>query len=348
VSGDAGDATIRDGLAAWVRGDLDALEQVLDPAVTLKALEPGPWDCADRDQVMSLLRLRASQQKGERSREVEVVRRDAATFVVSGLADGSGTATVVTIADGRVVSLQQISTENAKPDADAAVVAVGSGDLTALARVLAAHPDLPRVRVPGYQGRTLLHIATDWPGYLPNGPEIVRLLVDNGADPNARSKDDERGETPLHWAASSDDVDVAEALIDGGADLETPNGSIGTPLDNAIGYGCWHVARLLVARGATVDKLWHAAALGLMIRLDELLAERPATTEELSNAFWQACAGGQRRAAERLLSLGAELNWTTAYAEGTPMDAATGDGARRENVITWLRDQGARSAHQPE
>src|ERR1019366_2151757 len=51
--------------------------------------------------------------------------------------------------------------------------------------------------------------------------------------------------TPLHVAASSDDADVADALIDGGADLETPGGSVGTPLDNAIGYGCWNVARLL-------------------------------------------------------------------------------------------------------
>ena len=36
--------------------------------------------------------------------------------------------------------------------------------------------------------------------------------------------------TPLHCAASSDDVDVAEALIEGGADIEVPHGSIGAPL----------------------------------------------------------------------------------------------------------------------
>ena len=70
----------------------------------------------------------------------------------------------------------------------------------------------------------------------------------------------------MHWAASSDDVDVARALIDGGADINLAGGSIGTPLDNAIGYGCWNVARLLVERGARVDKLWHAAALGLLAR----------------------------------------------------------------------------------
>ncbi len=72
----------------------------------------------------------------------------------------------------------------------------------------------------------------------------------------------------LHYAASSDDVDVAAALIDDGADVEAPGGSIGTPLDNAVGYACWHVARLLVMRGARVEKVWHAGALG-MLELNE-------------------------------------------------------------------------------
>lgn len=103
-----------------------------------------------------------------------------------------------------------------------------------------------------------MHLPTDWPGYFPNGPQIVRLLIDAGADLNALTTErvaespTPGSETPLHYAASSDDADVAEALIDGGADLETPNGSIGTPLDNAMGYACWNVARLC----------WWRAALG--------------------------------------------------------------------------------------
>ena len=135
-------------------------------------------------------------------------------------------------------------------------------------------------------------------------------------------------------------------LIDSGADLETPDGSIGTPLDNAVGCGCWQVARLLVARRATVDKLWHAAALGMTTRLEELLDQLTATTDELSNAFWQACSGGQRRATELLLNRGADINWTPDYAEGTPLDAATGLGTGRDNVINWLQAQGAHSTKQ--
>ena len=226
-------------------------------------------------------------------------------------------------------------------DVPALVASIQSGDVPTLQRLLAEHPDLASSQLGGRFGtRTSLHIVTDWPGYFPNGPQIVGILIEAGADPDGRNPGDE---TPLHWAASSDDADVAASLIDGGADLETPDGSIGTPLDNAVGYGCWYVARLLVARGATVDKLWHAAALGMMVRLEELLAGRPVTADELSNAFWQACAGGQRRAAERLLGLGADLNWTPDYAEGTALDAASGVGTRRENVVGWLHAQGARS-----
>jgi ankyrin repeat protein len=171
---------------------------------------------------------------------------------------------------------------------------------------------------------------------------VVRTLLQAGADPDARTGGGRFAETPLHWAASSDDADVAEALVDGGADIEAPDGTIGTPLGNAVGYSCWHVAHLLVARGARVDRLWQAAALGMLARMGELLAgpggSRP---EEVSQAFWHACAGAQRRAAEQLLDLGADVNFVPDYASGTPLDAATSVGTRRENVVGWLRQRGA-------
>jgi hypothetical protein len=58
----------------------------------------------------------------------------------------------------------------------------------------------------------------------------------------------------------------------------------------------------------------------------------------------QACAGSQRRAAEYLLSRGADLSWQPDYAWGTPLDAAAGPSTRQENVLTWLRWLGAPSA----
>jgi hypothetical protein len=237
------------------------------------------------------------------------------------------------------------------PVAAELTLAIHGGDLDTLRRLVTERPELATVRMIGRKGleggwRTPLHAAADWPGYFPAAPAAVALLVQAGADPNDDCGGD-RPETPLHWAASSDDVEVAVALIDGGADLETPGGSIGSPLDNAIGYGCWHVARLLAERGARVDALWQAAALGMLPRLAELVAAAP-DQEEISKAFWHACSGGQRRAAEYLLSCRAELNWVPDYADGTPLDAASNLGTRRENVTTWLRDLGARSSHESE
>jgi len=225
--------------------------------------------------------------------------------------------------------------------AEALVAAIQTGDLAALRQVLVEHPDLASAPLGGrFKTRTALHVAADWPGYFPNGPQVVQALVEAGADPNTRNPGDE---SPLHWAASSDDIDVAAALIDAGADIEALDGSIGTPLANAIGYACWHVADLLVARGARVDEPWHAAALGMLDRLAALLGDQP-DTDEVSKAFWHACSAAQRRTADYLLSRGADLNWIPDYADGTPLDAATGTGTRRENVISRLRELGARSS----
>jgi ankyrin repeat protein len=224
------------------------------------------------------------------------------------------------------------------------IVAIRTGNLEALRRLLAADPALASSRLGGVSGgRTPLHVVADWPGYFPNGPAVARMLIEGGADVNARGQDG-RGETPLHWTASSDDVDVAEVLVDAGADLEAPDGSIGTPLDNAIGYACWNVARMLVAGGAKVDKLWHAAALGMIDRLADLLATRPGGgRDDISQAFWHACNGAQRRAAELLLGQGADLSWVPDYARGTPLDVAKMVGTRRRNVIEWLESRGAES-----
>jgi ankyrin repeat protein len=232
--------------------------------------------------------------------------------------------------------------------ADALVAAVHRGDVDAVDRLLASSPGLASSPLGGAFGtRTPLHVVADWPGYWPNGAQVVRILLAAGADPNARDPEP-RSETPLHWAASSDDADVARALIEGGADVNAPDGSIGAPIDNAVGYGCWNVARLLVERGARIESLWVAAALGMVDRVRELLAARPGVgRDDLSQAFWHACNAGQRRAAEFLLGEGADLDWTPEYAHGTPLDAAQLLGTQQQNVIEWLRARGARSADQP-
>jgi uncharacterized protein len=223
------------------------------------------------------------------------------------------------------------------------------GNLESLRRLLTQHHGLAAARIEGIRGgaRTPLHMVADWPGYFPNGPAVVVLLVETGAEVDARVEGSWHSETPLHWAASSDDVDVARALIDAGADIEAHGASIagGTPLYDAVGYGCWQVARLLVERGARVDELWQAAALGMRSRVEELLATTPPPSrQDITDAFNQACAGGQRRMAEYLLARGADLNGTPSWGEKTPLDAAASLETGRDLLVSWLRAQGATSA----
>ncbi len=137
------------------------------------------------------------------------------------------------------------------------------------------------------------------------------MLVAAGADVNARFRGP-HGETPLHWAASSDDVAVLDALLDAGANIESSGAVIagGTALAEATAFGQWEAAYRLVERGAQTNS-FAAASLGLMDRLQDYFSgSTRLTPEEVSDAFWAACHGGQQPAAEYLLDQGgAILNW---------------------------------------
>ena len=152
--------------------------------------------------------------------------------------------------------------------------AIHRGDTQVLAALLRDHAGLSTARIGDDScSRTLLHVLTDWPGHRPNGAATVGVLVDAGADVNARFVG-RHTETPLHWAASCDDVDVLDALLDRGVDIEADGAVIGggTPLLDATAFGQWHVARRLVERGAET-RLWPAATLGLLDRVEaELVA----------------------------------------------------------------------------
>jgi ankyrin repeat protein len=230
-----------------------------------------------------------------------------------------------------------------EPLAVAVVDAIRDGNVEMLETQLAENPGLASARLgDGRMSRTLLHVATDWPGHFPNGAATVTVLIAAGADVNARFVGP-HAETPLHWAASSDDVDVLDALIDAGADLEAPGAVIGggSPLADATAFGQWQAARRLVERGA-VTTLWQAATLGMMDRVnDDFAVGAPPTPDEVTRAFWGACHGGQRPTAEYLLDRGADPNWI-GYDGLSPLDAAQRSNAGE--LVEWLRGQGARTA----
>jgi uncharacterized protein len=237
------------------------------------------------------------------------------------------------------------------PLARALAQSLRSGDLESLRHLLAAHPGLTSARIQDQKGgsRTPLHIVADWPGHFPNGAAVVAALIAAGAEPDAQAEGMRHRETPLHWAASNGDLEVLNALLDGGANIELDGGSIagGTALDDAVGYGQFHAARGLVERGART-KLWNSAALGLMNRVQESFADpAPPAASEVTAAFWQACHGGQHVAAQYLLARGANLNWIPDWSRQTPLDIAQVSNPSRppvDDLVRWLRVQGAKSA----
>lgn len=230
------------------------------------------------------------------------------------------------------------------PLALAVTAAIHTGDTDELRNLLASHPGLAQATVFDHKRvrRTLLHIAADWPGHFPNGPITVAMLIDGGADPDVAAMIPGReavAETPLHWAASSDDVAVLDALLDGGANIEAAGAVFtgGTPMSDAVVFAQWNAARRLLQRGARTT-LWQSAALGLIDRVQEsCAAEPPPTDRDVTNAFWNACRGGQRETAEYLLQRGADPHWI-GHDHKTPMDVARESGS--ESLIEWLRAQG--------
>lgn len=227
--------------------------------------------------------------------------------------------------------------------AQLAVEAIRAGDVTLLEQLLAANPGLATARPDGQ--RTLLHTATDWPGHFPNAAAVIALLVAAGADVNAPMHGTHT-ETPLHWAASSNDIAALDALLDHGANIEATGAVIGggTPLADAVAFAQWDAARRLIERGAE-SNLWQSAALGMLDRLSPLLAATPPPTEpELTQAFWCACHGGQQPAAALLLAHGANPHWI-GYDNLTPLGAAQRSGST--TVVAWLEPIIASASPQP-
>jgi uncharacterized protein len=219
--------------------------------------------------------------------------------------------------------------------------ALERGDAAALNRLIEERPGISSVLLVddnGDVGRPL-HLYANAPGHRPHPAEIVGALVRDGADIDAPVIGAGHQETALHWAASNDDVELIDALLDAGADIERPGSSIdgGPPLQSATGYGQMQAVRRLVERGA-VYFVWHAAALGLMTELAELLADAP-SSDDLGGALWNAARNGQISAGQLLVEHGADVNWRAPWSDETPLGIARAAG--QDEMAAWLLDNGA-------
>lgn len=210
------------------------------------------------------------------------------------------------------------------PSAQRLVDAIRAGDHAGLRTVLAERPELATALIGDQQqARSSLHIATDWPGHFPGVATTIELLVAAGADVDAPFVG-QHAERPLHWAASSNDLDALEALLVAGADLEAPGGVLtgGPPLDDAVIFDNLDCARALVAAGAQVA-LFHAAALGLDGDVRRLVVDAP--QDHLDASLWHACHQGRTTAARVLLAAGADASFE-GFADQRTIDAARAAG----------------------
>ncbi|HEY6805646.1 MAG TPA: ankyrin repeat domain-containing protein [Pyrinomonadaceae bacterium] len=104
-----------------------------------------------------------------------------------------------------------------------------------------------------YTGDTLLHLAAA--GYR---VEIVRLLLESGADPNAANN--HRRSNPLHYAVDGfltgptwdpkRQVETIKELINKGADINSQDKNGATPLHRAVRTRCAAAVKFLLDAGA--------------------------------------------------------------------------------------------------
>jgi ankyrin repeat protein len=100
-------------------------------------------------------------------------------------------------------------------------------------------------------GRVALHWAVTL-----DCKEIVKLLLDSGADPHIRSQEKNVGtkdETALHRAAIWDRLEIAEMLINHRANVNARDTDGDTPLHSSVYTENVELARLILKHGADVN-----------------------------------------------------------------------------------------------
>ena len=183
------------------------------------------------------------------------------------------------------------------------------------------------VNTAGNKGRTPLHLASY------NGmPQVAKAIIAKGGNVNASTND---GATPLHSAAIGikNNTHLLKILLTKGANINAGKDSvIGTPLLYSARYGDVDIANILVNNGADISAtdesgnttLHIASQFGRFELVNYLLMRNPdvnALNKANNTPLHLAVMSGRRMVAEQLVYHGANLTGKNSTGD-TPLKCA--------------------------
>lgn len=139
-------------------------------------------------------------------------------------------------------AVNAISADGRSLLSDALSYANAEHDMVAIVRLLLERGANPNARL---KTRGVLALSVDSPQ-----DELLRLLLQHGADPNMTDAD---GNPYLRQVFVDDNPTRLKLFLDAGADVNRRGRFGQTPLIQAIAYGAWKCALVLVERGADLN-----------------------------------------------------------------------------------------------
>ena len=215
---------------------------------------------------------------------------------------------------------------------------VSSGDIEAVKEFLDQGGN---VNLQDEPGMTPMHHAvnSDWKG---KNFEMVKLLIDRGADAKAI---DDTHHTPLHLASNKE---TAELLIDAGADVNAKTKRAGETLLFSAAWSAAQGARKSHQMYLDLTKLLLAKGADVNVKLREgsmIKDEKPYHAKSGDTVLHQVARSYSEKHAsevcELLLSYGAKVNEPNAKGQ-TPLDEALAN--ERKQTAETLRKHGGKSA----